>query len=81
MSHRRQSGVWRRGAVYQYCVRVPQDLCSLVGRSHINRSLGTTCIAVARRLARGFAYCIKEKFNAVKKKLGSGGQHRLSRDQ
>lgn len=67
VSHRRPSGVWRRGAVYQYRVRVPQDLCSLVGRAHINRSLGTTSITVARRLARGVAYGIEQQFDEARK--------------
>jgi hypothetical protein len=67
VSHRRPNGVWRRGAVYQYRVRVPQELNPLVGRTHINRSLGTTSITVARRLARGVAFGIEEQFEAARK--------------
>ena len=67
VSHRRPNGVWRRGAVYQYRVRVPHELNPLVGRTHINRSLGTTSITVARRLARGVAFGIEEQFEAARK--------------
>ena len=43
------SGLWRRGAVYQYRVRVPADLAGSLRKTHINRSLRTTSINDARR--------------------------------
>ena len=52
VSHRRRCGLWRRGAVYQYRVRVPHDLIDRVGRTHINQSLKTASFSVASRLVR-----------------------------
>ncbi|WP_431357982.1 DUF6538 domain-containing protein [Sphingomonas glacialis] len=49
--HKRHCGLWRRGAVYQYRVRVPADLKSVVGATQIDRSLRTTSFTVASRLA------------------------------
>jgi integrase len=66
VSHRRPIGIWRRGAVYQYRVRVPRELNPLVGRTHINRSLGTTSITIARRLARSVAFGIEEQFEVAR---------------
>ena len=45
----RLSGLWRRGAIYQYRVRVPVDLAGSLRKTHINRSLQTASINVARR--------------------------------
>ena len=66
VSHKRRCGLWRRGAVYQYRVRVPADLKSLVGATHINRSLRTTSFTVASRLVRTMAYEIEKSFEALK---------------
>ena len=51
--HRRRkslSGLWRRGAVYHYRVRVPVDLAGSLQKTHISRSLRTTSIIDARRV-------------------------------
>ena len=53
MSHRRRStGLWLRGTVYQYRVRVLVELRQRLGRSHLNRSLRTSSYAEAIRMAR-----------------------------
>jgi len=39
VSHKRFSGLWRRGAIYQYRVRVPTNLRQTIGATHVNRSL------------------------------------------
>ena len=56
VSHRRHSGLWRRGAIYQYRVRVSLDLRCLVGATHINRSLRTASFTEAVRLVRTIAF-------------------------
>jgi hypothetical protein len=66
VSHRSLSGVWRRGAMYQYRVRVPADLRQVIGSSHINRSLGTASLAVARRSAKVMAYQIDRSFEEAR---------------
>ncbi|WP_152639801.1 DUF6538 domain-containing protein [Sphingobium bisphenolivorans] len=63
MSHRRHCGLWRRGAVYQYRVRVPVDLIDRIGRTHINRSLKTASFSVATRLIRKVAFEIEAYFD------------------
>ena len=65
VSHRRHCGLWRRGAVYQYRVRVPHDLIDRVGRTHINRSLKTASFTVATRLVRKVAFEIETYFDQV----------------
>ncbi|WP_443026123.1 MULTISPECIES: DUF6538 domain-containing protein [unclassified Sphingomonas] len=67
VSHRWPSGVWRRGAMFQYRVRVPSDLRQVIGSSHISRSLGTASLTVARRLAKVVAFQIDERFDAARK--------------
>ena len=49
--HRRFPGVWRRGSIYQFRMRVPHDVRESVGRSHLSRSLKTDSLTVANRLA------------------------------
>ncbi|WP_373487266.1 DUF6538 domain-containing protein [Blastomonas sp.] len=39
--HKRLRGIWRRGGVYQFRVRVPADLVVAIGKTHINRTLRT----------------------------------------
>lgn len=52
-SHQRSSrGVWRRGSVYQFRVKVPVDLRDALGREHVNRSLRTDSRSLAIRLSR-----------------------------
>jgi hypothetical protein len=71
VSHRRHVGLWRRGAIYQYRVRVPADLRPLVGTSHINRSLGTASFTVAIRSVRTMAYDVERQFDTIRT---NGGQ-------
>jgi hypothetical protein len=47
------SGLWRRGAIFQYRVRVPSDLVGSLRKTHISRSLHTASINVARRSVQG----------------------------
>ena len=49
--HRRGFGVWVRGTVYQFRVRVPHDLRDALGRTHLSRSLKTDSLTVANRRA------------------------------
>ncbi|WP_369821059.1 DUF6538 domain-containing protein [Novosphingobium sp. CCH12-A3] len=49
--HRRAFGVWLRGSIYHFRVRVPHDLRSAFGRTHLSRSLRTDSLTVANRLA------------------------------
>ena len=65
VSHRGFSGLWRRGAVYQYRVRVPANLRQIIGATHLNRSLRTASFPVASRLVRTMAYEIERHFENV----------------
>ncbi|WP_408988074.1 DUF6538 domain-containing protein [Sphingomonas sp. SUN019] len=55
MSPKWPSGLWRRGAIYQYRTRMPVDLYGILGNSRIKRSLKTASLAVARRLVTTIA--------------------------
>ncbi len=70
VSPRRYTGLWRRGAVYQYRVRVPCDVITLVGKSRINRSLGTASFSEAIRLARKIAYEMQTHFDGLRGQEG-----------
>jgi hypothetical protein len=66
MSHRRRpTGLWLRGTVYQYRVRVPVEVRERLGRSHVNRSLHTSSYTDAVRAARKVAFEIEGMFNAA----------------
>ena len=72
MSHRRRStGLWLRGTVYQYRVRVPVELRQRLGRSHVNRSLRTSSYAEAIRMARRVAFEIEGMFDATRRGVES----------
>jgi len=43
--------VWRRGSIYQFRIRVPNDLQAIIGRTHLSRSLKTDSLTLANRLA------------------------------
>jgi hypothetical protein len=43
--------MWRRGAIYQFRIRVPNDLQAIMGRTHLSRSLKTDQLTLANRLA------------------------------
>ena len=66
MSHNRYTGMWLRGAIYQYRVRVPADLRAVVGTTHVSRSLRTASLTVARRLAKIAAYDMEQRFEAAR---------------
>ena len=68
--HRRRkslSGLWRRGAIYHYRVRVPVDLAGSLQKTHISRSLRTTSIIDARRVVRKIAYDLEVWFDSLRK--------------
>jgi integrase len=58
----RPPGLWRRGAIYQYRVRVPANLVQGLRRTHINRSLATASRSEALRKIKRIAYEIEETF-------------------
>ncbi|MCW2238216.1 DUF6538 domain-containing protein [Azospirillum canadense] len=68
---RRPTGLWMRGAVWQYRTRVPADLHAVLGRSHINRSLRTSSYPDAIRAARRIAFEIEQEFDAARGGAGS----------
>ncbi|WP_407938351.1 DUF6538 domain-containing protein [Novosphingobium barchaimii] len=51
-------GLWRRGTIFQYRVRVPADVATVLGRSHISRSLNTSSMRDARRALILTAYVL-----------------------
>lgn len=63
--HSRHVGLWRRGAVYQYRVRVPHALVGVLGKREINRSLQTTSFNDAVRAVRKIAFDIETYFSRV----------------
>ncbi|WP_353960765.1 DUF6538 domain-containing protein [uncultured Novosphingobium sp.] len=66
LSHKRPLGLWRRGAVYQYRVRVPLDLVTVVGRTHLNRSLKTARREEALRAVRKVAFEVESEFQRAR---------------
>ena len=65
--HKRLSGLWRRGGIYQFRVRVPADLVPIVRKTHINRSLGTASYRDALAGGRAIAFEIAEMFEASRR--------------
>lgn len=57
--------------MYQYRVRVPADLRTKIGSTHINRSLKTACLTVATRSVRTVAYEIERFFENARAPIGS----------
>ena len=72
---RRPTGLWLRGAVWQFRTRVPADLQAVLGRTHINRSLQTSRYPDAIRAARRIAFEIEQEFDAVRGGIGSDPTH------
>jgi integrase len=64
--HSRGFGVWRRGLIYQFRVRVPHDVRAVIGRTHISRSLKTDSLTVANRLAAQCALEATATFNRAR---------------
>jgi len=72
LSHRRRpTGLWLRGTVYQYRVRVPVELRERLGQSHVNRSLRTSSYTDAVREARRVAFEIEEMFDTARRSVGN----------
>ena len=66
MSPKRLPGLWRRGGVYQYRVRVPVDLIEVLGTARINRTLGTASYRDALSKARIAALDIESRFQSAR---------------
>ena len=73
----RVRGLWRRGATYQFRVRVPADLMPVMGCSHLNRSLRTDSRSLAIRLSRKAAFEIEALFESVRRGAGKMFDERL----
>ncbi|WP_396022005.1 DUF6538 domain-containing protein [Azospirillum agricola] len=63
---RRPTGLWIRGAVWQFQTRVPADLQEVLGRTRINRSLRTSNYPDAIRAAHRLAFEIEGLFDAAR---------------
>ncbi|MGQ9368763.1 DUF6538 domain-containing protein [Azospirillum sp. ST 5-10] len=72
---RRSTGLWLRGAVWQFRTRVPADLQAVLGRTHVNRSLRTSSYPDAIRAARRVAFEIEGLFDAARGGTGSDPAH------
>lgn len=66
MSPKRLPGLWRRGGVYQYRVRVPVDLIGILGKARINRTLGTASYRDALAKARTTALELQYRFQCAR---------------
>jgi hypothetical protein len=76
VSHsRRPTGLWLRGAVWQFRTRVPVELRSRLGRTHLNRSLGTSSYPDAIRMARKVAFDIERIFDEARGDVGNDVCH------
>ncbi|WP_371128227.1 DUF6538 domain-containing protein [Sphingomonas sp. YR710] len=73
VSHRHHCGLWRRGAIYQYRVRVPADLRQVLGKVEINRSLRTASFTVATRLVRTIAFEVERNFDTFRSRAAPDG--------
>ncbi|WP_420708932.1 DUF6538 domain-containing protein [Erythrobacter sp. WG] len=63
-------GVWLRGAIYQFRVRVPADLRDALGCVHVDRSLRTDSRSLAVRLSRKVAAEVDAIFEAKRLEIG-----------
>jgi integrase len=66
-SPKRVRGLWLRGSVYQFRVRVPWDLVAVLGTQRISRSLNTSSPREAKRLLRSKAHEIDDFFDDVRR--------------
>ena len=64
--HKRLRGIWRRGAIWQFRVRVPADIVAAVGKTHINRTLGTAAYPDALARCRIVTLEIAEWFETLR---------------
>ncbi|WP_425411657.1 DUF6538 domain-containing protein, partial [Novosphingobium acidiphilum] len=71
LTHNRSvRGLWLRGSVYQFRVRVPADLAGVVGRNHVNRSLKTDSRSLAVRLSRKVSFEVESLFETLRRDTG-----------
>lgn len=63
-------GLWLRGAIYQFRVRVPADLRAAMGCIHVNRSLKTDSRSLAVRLSRKVAFEVEKMFEEKRRESG-----------
>uniref|UniRef100_UPI001B7FD1AE site-specific integrase n=1 Tax=Novosphingobium acidiphilum TaxID=505248 RepID=UPI001B7FD1AE len=70
-------GLWLRGSVYQFRVRVPADLAGVVGRNHVNRSLKTDSRSLAVRLSRKVSFEVESLFETLRRDTGRAFDERL----
>ena len=61
----RATGIWLRGAVWQFRMRVPCEVVAAVGRKFVNRSLRTSDYREAIRQARIVAFEIEQMLRAT----------------
>ncbi len=62
----RSTGIWLRGAVWQYRVRVPSSIVQAFGKGWVSVSLKTSDYRVAVQRARRAAFEIETSFDAVR---------------
>ncbi|MEE4452254.1 DUF6538 domain-containing protein [Novosphingobium resinovorum] len=74
-------GLWLRGSIYQFRVKVPANLREAMGCAHVNRSLRTDSPSLAIRLARKAAFEIDAMFEAKRQQIGMEYDERLVVDQ
>lgn len=74
MSPKRLPGLWRRGGVYQYRVRVPADLIGVLGTERINRTLGTASYRDALAKARIAALELELRFQCARDGVAAPGE-------
>ncbi|MGE4304514.1 MAG: DUF6538 domain-containing protein [Novosphingobium sp.] len=71
MGHKRSiRGLYQRGSIYQFRVRVPVDLRNVIAHSHLKRSLRTGCRSLAIRLSRKVAAEIEASFEEARRRQG-----------
>ena len=63
----RATGLWLRGTVWQFRVKVPADVAAVIGRECVWRSLRTSDYRVAIRQARKVASEVESEFEAIRR--------------
>ena len=74
-------GLWLRGSIFQFRVRVPTDLRDALGCADVSKSLGTDSPSLAIRLARMLASEIESMFEEKRREIGLGYNDRLIRQK
>ncbi|WP_162792262.1 site-specific integrase [Novosphingobium sp. P6W] len=71
VGHKRSiRGLYRRGSIYQFRVRVPVELREVIGSSHVKRSLRTDSLSLAVRLSRKVASEVETAFEEARRERG-----------